>query len=366
MKKAVEKMSMIKNILILILGLVLILIIRVNHVYSDERSPEQNSQIQSRSQGEREKDKNKWFLEFYGGYSSLSPSDLHTGAQYLENFYDWYYEEQYLYYSSIYSDYFHFSGSKTGEFQKINKGFPLGFRIKYHTTSRLAFSLGLQYLSGKETSSIKYQFQVRSAIPDEPHFVEDYERTLQLSPLLISVKGYTPVLGVHYVISLSRSLFFESFLTGGLLFAQYRSHGRKTFKESNIYDYWEESIEEYDYKGKGIGYSLGAGIRSEWLAVRNIGLFIECGYTFQKAGRVFGPGTYDYCYRDSNAPEICDPTGSWEGYWGLSSVSLSKEWGDFSKKRLSTFKNKTNFAVKNFHLDLSGFQLRIGLSLRVR
>ncbi len=365
-KKKYQWFLRIKHFLVLIL--VMILMASVNSLYAYSYHQESDSQIQHKFQKQREQNnkKNKLIFEFYGGYSTLNPSDLHTGAQYSENFYDWYYEDRYQHYSSAYSDYFHFTGSKTGEFQKINNAFPIGFRIKFSTSQRVAFSLGFQYISKEEISNIKYSYQVRSAIPDEPHFVEDYTRVIELSPLSISIKGYTPLLGIHYGIPLSRSLLLEGFVTGGLLFARFRFNGTHTFKETNIYEYWEESIEEYEYKGKGIGYSLGTGVRAEWLAVRNIGLFIESGYSFQKAGRIFGPGVYDYCYSDSNAPQICEPTDSWEGYWGLSSVSLSREWGEFSGKRLGAYRAKTKVAVKNFHLDLSGFQLRIGLSIQIR
>jgi hypothetical protein len=353
---------------VLALSIFMILIVSTDFFYASSFFGERDSQNQQkfRIQREQSKKRNKLTLEFYGGYSTLNPSDLHTGAQYIENLYDWYYKDRYQYYSSRYSEYFHFTGSKTGEFQKIKNALPLGLRIKYYIRPRLAFSLGFQYISREETSHINYEYQVRSAIPDQSQFIEDYTRTLDLSPLLISVKGYTPLLGIHYEILMSRSLFVESYLTGGLLFTRFQFTGKETFAESNIYDYWEESIEEYDYKGSGIGYSLGTGVRAEWRALRNMGLFIEGGYTLQKAGRIYGPGTYDYCYTNSNAPQICEPTSSWEAYWGLSFVSASREWGEFSGGRLDAFRDKSDSSVNNFHLDLSGFQLRIGLSIRIR
>ena len=366
-KKNINRLIKIRSFWVLILSFFVILIVRTEYTYASyffEGSDSQNQQ-KFRTQREQSKKRNKLTLEFYGGYSTLSPKDLHTGAQYIENLYDWYYEDRYQYFSSRYSGYFHYTGSKTGKFQKIMNAFPLGLRIKYYIRPRLAFSLGFQYISREETSNINYEYQVSSAIPDQPQFIEDYTRTLDLSPLLISVKGYTPLLGVHYEIPLSRSLFVESYLTGGLLFARFQFTGRETFAESNVYDFWEESIDEYDYKGSGIGYSLGAGVRAEWRAFRNAGLFIEGGYTLQRAGRIYGPGTYDYCYTDSNAPQICEPSSSWEAYWGLSFISASREWGEFSDGRLDAFRDKSESSVNNFHLDLSGFQLRIGLSLRI-
>jgi len=346
-------MRILRVPLVFLVGISLILLSCVTSAYGDDGSG-----------GERSWAKLK--LEFYGGYSSLNPSDLNTNANYYEKYYDWYYGNQYLYCSSVYGDYFQSTGSKSGEFQKINRAFPLGVRIKYYVTSRLALSLGFQYVTKEETSSIKYQYDVRSTIPDDPQFIEDFIRTLEFSPLSITLKGYTPLLGIHYTIPLFQTFHLEGFVTGGILFARFKYSSKNIYGYSNIYEFWEESVSEYGYEGKGTGYTLGAGVRVEWHALRNFGLFIEGGYSLQKAGQIFGPYTYDYCYRDCNASEICDPTINYEGYWGLSSVYINREWGGFSGKRLQLFSDSTDSQVGDFHLDLSGFQIRFGLSIRIR
>lgn len=364
----------IKYFLVLIPGLVMILLIGVNYVFAGEYSQGNNIFKQHNLKHPIKAEKNRRTiitLEFYGGYSFLNPSDLNTAAQYHEKYYDWYYGEQYQYYSSIYSDYFHFSESKEGKFQKIKNAFPFGLRIKIHATSRLAFSLGFQYLNREETSDISLHYDVYSAIPDISHFFDDYTQTIKLSPLSISVKGHILLLGIHYRIPLSQSLSLETFLSGGPLFVQ--SQLLRTViqtKTDNYYDFWEEYTTKNDYKGNGSGYSFETGIRAEWLAVRDIGLFVECGYSFQKAGKIHGQTSYNYCIESSNAPKICEPAESWKGYWGFYSIDIQKnyifQWGDFSGKQLVTYYDEKNSAVNDFHLDFSGFQLRIGLSFHFR
>jgi len=123
----------------------MILLIGVNSVFANEYSRENNVYKQHTLKHPVKSKKNTGAtitLEFYGGYTTLNLSDLNSGAQYYEKYYNWYYGDYYRNLSSIYSDYFHFSESKEGKFQKIKNGLPFGLRIKYHATPRLAFSLG--------------------------------------------------------------------------------------------------------------------------------------------------------------------------------------------------------------------------------
>lgn len=354
--------------LVLLMGMSLILLICQTPCYaSNDSKARVYKQQNSKQSQKREKQKRgpKLKLEFFGGYSVLNPDDLNTQADYYDEYYNWYYGSQYEYYRSSHESYFQYNESKNGKFKKIENVFPLGVRIKFHATSKLAFSLAFQYIAKEVTSSVEYQYKVRSAIPDDPQFVDDHTRSLDFSPFSLSIKGYVPLLGVHYTIPLARSFHLEVFVTGGILFASYRYLNEYTSRYSNSYEYWSETVRKDDYEGKGNGFTTGAGMRAEFYVLKNIGLFIEGKYAFQRAGQIFGSGTYDYCYKDSNAPEIGEPTLSWESYWGLSSVSLRREWGDFSGNRLSSFSEKTDPPVKDFHLDLSGLQIRIGLSIHL-
>jgi hypothetical protein len=126
--------------------------------------------------------------------------------------------------------------------------------------------------------------------------------------------------------------------------------------------YWTESNYVYDMKGKGVGAALEAMARLALPLSPRFGLGIEAGYALRVGARFSGPGSYEYNYRDANAAR--DPVRYlWEdGEWRTRRAQVQRLWGEMaytlSGNDLAGFADS-----EKFRLDLSGWQLAIGLSL---
>ncbi len=89
---------------------------------------------------------------------------------------------------------------------------------------------------------------------------------------------------------------------------------------------------------------------------KHLGLFIETGYAYQVVKDLKGPG-----YIDDNG-EIEE----WEGEWGIKEYYKAAYWGTVDSMYAS---NSWDFPdnhlwIREFKLDLSGFQTRIGFTYR--
>ena len=90
--------------------------------------------------------------------------------------------------------------------------------------------------------------------------------------------------------------------------------------------------------------------------MKSLGIFLEGGYAYQVAKNISGEGR-----------EVIDSNNiSWDERWSIREERISATWGEIDLE--SPFQFGTNASndgeFRNFKLDLSGFQLRLGLSFR--
>jgi hypothetical protein len=304
----------------------------------------------------------KFQVELYGGFSMLNPWDLNQRADYDHNYESFFSETRYWAYHYLLEDNFTYTGHIEGEFKKIKNAMPLGLRIKYFLNPSLSVSIGFKYLSRKQDSSVTYQHDVRSLNPDETFYYNEFSSTRENSPYRLFVKGYVPMVGIHYKIKSSRFLDFEAFLTGGPLFAECGFARQRRYWESNSYGYWYEQNVSYEMKGKGTGIAVDTGIRMNIDVVKNIDLFMECGYSFQRAVDISGPGSSETVYNELNSSGYTEST-AWQGTWAVIPGRFNRPWGQWSYNFPSNEYGTDE--LSEFKLDLSGFQIRIGVSFRL-
>jgi hypothetical protein len=92
--------------------------------------------------------------------------------------------------------------------------------------------------------------------------------------------------------------------------------------------------------------------------LKKIDLFIECGYTSQIAVNFSGPGRKETVFNEVNSSGYTETT-NWEGTWGVIRWEFKRPWG-----YLSTTFPSNEYDRKDFVLDLSGLQVRMGISFK--
>jgi hypothetical protein len=309
-----------------------------------------------------QEDGKKLQIELFGGFSTLNPKDLNERPQYDRLYEDFYTELRYSFYQDIYGNFVTYSGQVDGEFNEIKRALPVGLRLKYKLTPTLAVSLGFKYLSDKQDSRVIYEYDVRLVEPDAVQFYDEFTLLQENSPYSISAKAYIPMVGVHYRIGKIRFLNLEAFLAAGPMFASCKFMRRRYASSLDSYHYQTEVDSSLEMTGKGTGLALEAGLQVNLKLIKNIYLLVEGGYAYQTAWNITGPGSSETTTRDSNMAGYTD-NASWDGRWAMAEGYLTDEWGRFSYSYPTGQPGDEN--ARDFKLDLSGAQIRVGLSFRL-
>lgn len=215
-------------------------------------------------------------------------------------------------------------------------------------------SFGFTYFTGARESSFKNTFEV---IENEGSPILYTDEFLNYT---LSAKGYIPSIGIHLGKEITSSFRLEGFLTGGPLFAECMylmdwSSGWHGSDLSGDFGNLEEGFLEE--KGSGTGLALQAGAKLDFNLAKNYGLFVEGGYAYQSVSDVSGPGTRSLpSHRDS-----------WEGEWAMKQDIKVQPWGTarflWPSNGWDLF-GGTWWRARDFKLDLSGFQVKIGIYYR--
>jgi hypothetical protein len=109
-------------------------------------------------------------------------------------------------------------------------------------------------------------------------------------------------------------------------------------------------------KGSGTGISLDLGGRLNYPIISSFEIFLEASYAYQVVKSVSGPGR----------EEIDGRTATWDGRWGIKGETVSAPWSEIETESPTGYwpNNSEDDRIRDFELDLSGFQLRLGLSFR--
>jgi len=312
--------------------------------------------------GASQGDGKKLQVELFGGFCTLNPKDLNGRPEYDRLYEDFYTELRYSYYHDIYGNLVTYSGSVDGEFNEIKQALPVGLRLKYELTPALSVSLGFKYLSSRRDSQVTYQYDVRLVEPDAVQFFDEFTLLQENSPYSISAKAYVPMVGLHYRIGKIRFLNLEVFLAAGPMFARCEFMRRRYASSLDSYEYQTEADSSLEMTGKGTGLALEAGIQVNLKLAKNVYLLVEGGYAYQMAWSIAGPGSSETTTRDSNMEGYTD-SASWDGQWTMDEGYLENEWGRFSYSYPTGQPGTGNRS--DFNLNLSGAQVKLGLSFRL-
>ena len=296
----------------------------------------------------------RWRIEMYGGFSGVNPADLNLRATF-DDMYDTFYGEDYFRYLV--------NQGKIETFVKTNDGgkahllrhsIPVGIRLRYGITDWFDLSFGFSYFTSARESSYKNQFEVFEIAGSPALYSEEF-----LSYTL-SAKGYIPSIGIHLGKRITSFLRLEGFLTGGPLFAECSyyldwSSGWPVVDASGDFGNLREGFLEE--KGNGTGLALQVGAKLDFDFAKQYGLYVEGGYAYQTVSEVSGPGIRS----------MTSHRETWEGDWGIKQDVRIMPWGTAQFLWPSNGWNLaqgTWWRARDFELDLSGFQVRLGIYFR--
>jgi hypothetical protein len=226
--------------------------------------------------------------------------------------------------------------------------------VRYSISDWLDISLGFSHFTSARESRYKNTFEIFEQEGSPALYTDEF-----LSYTL-SAKGYIPSVGIHLGKRVTPFLRLEGFVTGGPIFAEcsyyldWNSGWPVIDSSGDFGDLHEGFLEE---KGSGISLALHTGAKLDFDFSRVYGLFIEGGYAFQRVSDLSGPGRRN----------MTSHRETWEGGWAIKQDVRERPWGTAHFLWPSNGWNLSQgtwWRARDFELDLSGFQVRLGIYLR--
>jgi hypothetical protein len=295
-----------------------------------------------------------WRLELSGGLAAIDPADLNLRGTF-DRMYSQYYGYDYMAYRVSQGEIASFTRTNEGgDFRPLGRSVPFQLRVRRSLARWLDVSLGFSYVTGSRRSSFADRYEITELEGGTSSYLDSYDE------YTVAVRGILPSAGVHVGGRITPSLRLELGLSGGPLFAECRYFIRY---QSNVPWPGADGPEDVslngtlEEKGKGSAAAFQLGLKADYLVTRRTGIFIEGGFAFQSVRGVYGPGSRsDTGLRDT-----------WEGEWAMKQMVQVEPWGTgrflWPSNGWELFGGEW-WRARDFKLDLSGFQARIGVFFR--
>lgn len=305
-----------------------------------------------------------WFVEGAAAFSWLAPGDLNSRVQAQQALTDFTYKAGYeaQQRSSAGTFTYVLEEAEGSGLKGIRDGFPLVLRVGRVLGPRVAVFAGLQFIGRRRNSTLQQDYRVSDRRPDQVTPPGDYRVEIAYPDYFLAVQAWMPQLGVTVDLVQKKDWTAGVRLAAGPMFARLRTIEAQHYKRTEADGYWTESRYVYDMKGKGVGVAVEALARLVLPLSSRLDLDLAAGYALRVGSRFSGPGSYEYHYRDANA--VRDPVSYlWQdGEWRTRQLEVQRLWGDLAYTLSGN--DLAGFADSGkFRLDLSGWQLALGLAL---
>lgn len=229
----------------------------------------------------------------------------------------------------------------------------------------MGLSIGIQYLNRTQNSNVAMNIDVMDSTHGGGQNIGALSYQYQNPGFLLSFSAWSPQLAAHFGWNIGQALRLEVLVAGGPLYAECRTVSERRTATTDQTGNRMDSLYALEMTGKATSASGEMGGRACLRLLSFLSVFAEGGFTFREVDEVSGTGSSRTTVSDSNGAQ--DPvTASWNGHWSLLLNDSTASWGRFRvyqpQNRVTTAKG-TPFM--KFGVNLSGFQLKAGLSFRL-
>lgn len=303
----------------------------------------------------------RWFVEASLAGALLDPSGLNDRADAQERLTAFNYRENYEWARRSGGGAFSYTLEEPAAsgLARIRAGVPVTLRLGRALGPRVSVFAGLQFLACSRASALQQAYQVSDRRPDQV-MPGDFAVAISYPDFFLGARAWIPQLGATFDLVRKRTWAGGVRLAAGPMFASLRIIEQRLLRRTEADGYWSESRYRFDMRGRGTGAAADASAFLALAISSRLALTAEGGYALRVGARFSGPGAYESQRRDANATE--DPVRSrWPaGEWRAQAGEAHQPWGDlYYALPGNYFAGTAN--EKRFRLDLSGWQLALGL-----
>ena len=178
-----------------------------------------------------------------------------------------------------------------------------------------------------------------------------------MDPHGLSLKTYSPEVGIQWAFWRMPSLQVRAFLGVGPVWASCRVLRVRTYDHSFYRFSWDTTN---DLRGNGIGFRGGVGLRLAVGRDAEVGSVPRKGgvRALQQIGRITGSEEFKIRYQDGDAGQAeLDQAYAHDGRWRMKWVRSVSASGEFYQG----YPVIGDESLSAFRLDLDGFQVRLGI-----
>lgn len=305
-------------------------------------------------------------LELFGGLSTLDAGNFNKFVDYEEAWTKFFIVGGFDYLHSQYGDNFTYTARQTTDqsFMRLKRAIPYGARIRYQASPTFSLVLGVEFIDGIQKSNVGMAYDVTDRV-STPGSTLSYTYTYQNPALEMRIRGWRPTFGAHFGWDMAKFLRSEIFISFGPLFTKTTAITDRRLAYTETGGYHWESTSKIEMNGTATAL---CGELGTTLMVRLAGflqLCVEGSYSFREPGQMEGPGSSTTTYSDSLGGQSSN-SESWTGMWTYIVSNIQRNWGRFTQFNLQ---NRVAFDIftnsQRFALDLSGFQIKVGLKFNL-
>ncbi len=282
-------------------------------------------------------------VEIYGGFSFLNPRDLNLLSKAEEQYNGLLFVERYL----------GWQGYFINDFPRITTSFPVGFRLRYQLSGKLAVSVEAEGFRRIRERSISGSFTYTSTWSLTE--AKDY------APFRLSLQGMSVMGGVHYTFQAGRHTQLEVGAAAGWTRAEFDFRSTWTYSIELIdpdFVHISEDGGTLEETGKGDGFAAKGMFRLNRALGRRFGFFVETSATYCRLKSFRGSG------RETRLGVPGETV--WDGPWGVKKEDIEVSWGSASVLVPTNYWEGwvADQRERDFVLDLSAVRLNLGLYVR--
>jgi hypothetical protein len=306
-------------------------------------------------------------LEVTGGWARGALDDLNLFPAYDEGRIDHYYRKQYEALKAQKGAYYSFARiEKSGQgFSRLHGLFPAGLRLSLDLGYGWTACLGLSYLTGRADSAYREVYDISDLDPNKMELENVYRQEIDYPSHRLALKAWSPTLGIRLRIPIVRRVALAGYLSAGLLAAAFDWEREYQITSTDEKGRWSRSIVGASASGRGSGPTLEGCARLDYAVSGRLTAFLEAGYAYRKTGRVDGDYATWTGHEDSDSAPYESRFAYADGVFWTRIQTISSAWGVWTPRTVFFADAQAQRDSRNFILDLSGVELRLGLAWRL-